>query len=148
MEDSSMKRAHVLAAALAALLLVPALAEARDRRASPEEILRNPRLLARYLKLTEAQQAQAEPLFTALNNSLRAIHEQEKTVREQLAAELAKPSPDACTAGGYVVQIKGFATQAAAALRTFDTAFSAILTPEQLAKYNALKELAGRGGRG
>jgi hypothetical protein len=47
-----------------------------------------------------------------------------------------------------VVPIKGFAEQAAAALRTFDTAFAAILTPEQLAKYNALKELAGRGGRG
>jgi Spy/CpxP family protein refolding chaperone len=144
-----MKRAHVFAAALAALLLVPALAQAaRGGRPSPEEILRNPRLLARYLDLTEAQQTQAQALFNTLNTSLRSIHEQEKQVREQLAAELAKPSPDACTAGGYVVQIKGFAEQAAAALRTFDTAFAAILTPEQLAKYNALKELAGRGGRG
>jgi Spy/CpxP family protein refolding chaperone len=144
-----MKRAHVLAAALAALLLVPAIAEAaRDRRPSPQEILHSPRLLARYLNLTDAQKAQVEPLFTTLNNTLRSIHEQEKQVREQLVAELAKPSPDACTAGGYVVQIDGFVGQAAAALRTFDTAFSAILTPEQLAKYNALKELAGRGGRG
>lgn len=144
-----MKRAHVLAAALAALLLVPAVAEAqqRDRRPSPQEILRSPRLLARYLNLSDAQKTQAEALFTTLNNSLRAIHEQEKRVREQLAAELAKPSPDACTAGGYVVQIKGFAEQTAAALRTFDTAFSAILTPEQLARYEALKDLAGRGGR-
>ena len=142
-----MKRAHVLAAALAALLLVPAIAEAA-RRPSPQEILHSPRLLARYLNLTDAQKAQAEPLFTTLNTTLRSIHEQEKQVREQLVAELAKPSPDACTAGGYVVQIDGFVGQAAAALRTFDTAFSAILTPEQLAKYNALKELAGRGGRG
>ena len=141
-----MKRAHVLAAALAALLLLPAVAEAA-RRPSPQEILRSPRLLARYLNLTDAQKTQAEALFTTLNNSLRSIHEQEKGVREQLAAELAKPPPDACTAGGYVVQIDGFVGQAAAALRTFDTAFSAILTPEQLAKYNALKELAGRGPR-
>jgi hypothetical protein len=40
-----------------------------------------------------------------------------------------------------VVQIKGFAEQTEAALHTFDTAFSAILTADQLAKYNALKEL-------
>src|SRR5687768_4016172 len=92
-EDWSMKRAHVLAAALAALLLVPAIAEAaRDRRPSPQEILHSPRLLARYLNLTDAQKAQVEPLFTTLNNTLRSIHEQEKQVREQLVAELAKPS--------------------------------------------------------
>lgn len=143
-----MKRAHVLAAALAALLLLPAIAEAaRERRPSPQEILHSPRLLARYLNLTDAQKTQAEALFRTLGDSLRAIHEQEKGVREQLVAELAKPSPDACTVGGYVVQIDGFTEQQAAALRTFDTAFSAILTPEQLTKYNALKELAGRGGR-
>ena len=139
-----MKRAHVLAAALAALLLLPALAEAASDRRNPCEALRNPRLLARYLSLTDAQKAQAEPLYTTLNNSLRSIHEQEKRVREQLVTELAKPTPDACTVGGYVVQIKGFAEQAAAALRTFDTAFSAILTPEQLTKYNALKDLCRR----
>ena len=144
-----MKRAHVLAAALAAVLLLPAIAEAaRDRRPSPQEILRSPRLLGRYLNLTAAQQTQAEALFRTLNDSLRTIHEQEKQVREQLVAELAKPTPDTCTVGGYVVQIDGFAEQAAAALRTFDTAFSAILTPEQLARYNALKDLAGVGGRG
>jgi len=140
-----MKKAHAVAAALAALLLVPALAQAARRGPSPEEILKNPKLLARYLGLTEAQVAQAKPLYEALNSSLRSIHEQEKTVHQQLATELAKANPDACTVGGYVVQIKGFAAQVEAALKTFDTAFSAILTPEQLAKYNALKELAGVG---
>ena len=140
-----MKRLHVLAAVMAALLLVPALASAA-RRPSPEEILRTPRLLAKYLNLSSAQVAQAEPLFKTLGDSLRAIHQQEKTVRDQLAAELGKPSPDACTVGGYVVRIDGFLEQAEAARRAFDTAFSAILTPEQLAKYNALKELA-RGPR-
>ena len=141
-----MKRAHVLAAALAALLLVPAVAEAARDRPSPQEILRSPRLLARYLRLSEAQVQQAKPLYETLQAALKGLHEQEKTAREALAAELAKPSPDACTAGGYVVTLDGLAGQAKAALQAFDTAFSAILTPEQLAKYEALKELAG-GGR-
>ncbi len=140
-----MKRLHVVAAALAALLLVPALAEAA-RRPSPEEILRNPRLLARYLNLTPAQVTQSEALFKTLGDTLKGIHEQEKVVRDQLQAELDKPSPTACTVGGYVVSLNGFFEQAQAARQTFDTAFSAILTPEQLAKYNALKELV-RGPR-
>ena len=140
------KRVHVLAATLAALLLVPALAEAA-RRPSPEEILRSPRLLARYLNLTDAQVTQTQALFQTLNNSLRAIGEQERAVRQQLATELDAASPNACTVGGYVLQLEGFHDQAQAALRTFDTAFSAILTPEQLTKYNHLKELAGIGRR-
>jgi Spy/CpxP family protein refolding chaperone len=142
-----MKRLHVVAAAFLALLLVPALAEAgRGGRPSPEEILHNPRLLARYLNLSAAQVTQEEALFRTLGDSLKAIHDQEKVVRDQLQAELDKPSPNACTVGGYVVSLNGFYEQAEAAVHTFDTAFSAILTPEQLAKYNALKELA-RGPR-
>jgi Spy/CpxP family protein refolding chaperone len=142
-----MKRLHVAAAAFA-LLLIPALASAAQRggRATPEEILRNPRLLARYLDLSATQVTQEQALFRTLDESLRAIHQQEEAKRDQLQAELDKPNPDACTAGGYVVSLHDLYEQAEAALHTFDTAFSAILTPEQLAKYNALKELA-RGPR-
>ena len=140
-----MKRLHVVAAALAALLLVPALAEAA-RRPSPEEILHNPRLLARYLNLTPTQVTQEQALFKTLGDTLKAIHDEEKVVRDQLQAELDKPSPNACTVGGYVLSLNGFYEQAETALHAFDTAFSAILTPEQLAKYNALKDLV-RGPR-
>jgi Spy/CpxP family protein refolding chaperone len=138
-----MQRRHAFAAALAALVLIPALAQAAPaRRPSPQEILRSPKLLARYLALTPAQVTQEEALFTTLRNTLQPINEQQKTQRELLAAELDKPTPNACTVGGYVVTIHGLYEQAEAAFHTFDTAFSAILTPEQLAKYNALKELA------
>ena len=145
-----MKRLHAVAAALIALMLVPALALAaapRGGRATPEEILRNPRLLAHYLNLTAAQVTQEEALFRTLNDALRANHQQEETLRDQLQAELDKPSPDACTAGGYVVSLHDLYEQAEAAFHTFDTAFSAILTPEQLAKYNALKQLARGPGK-
>ena len=111
-----------------------------------EEILHSPKLLARYLNLSASQVTQEEALFKTLGDSLKAIHEQEKALRDQLAAELDKPSPNACTAGGYVVGIHDLYEQAEAALHTFDAAFSAILTPEQLAKYEALKELV-RGPR-
>ena len=135
-----MKRARTLAA-LAVLLLVPALASAAPRRPSPAEILRSPKLLARYLNLSAAQVTQSEALFKTLGDTLKGIHEQEKVLRDQLQDELDKPSPNACTAGGYAVGLHDLYEDAEAALHAFDTAFSAILTPEQLAKYNALKEL-------
>lgn len=142
-----MKRLHVAAAAFA-LLLIPALASAAPRggRATPEEILRNPRLLAHYLNLSATQVTQEQALFKTLDEALRALRQQEEAKRDLLQAELDKPSPDACTAGGYVVSLHDLYEQAEDALHAFDTAFSAILTPEQLAKYNALKELA-RGPR-
>jgi Spy/CpxP family protein refolding chaperone len=142
-EELPMKRLHVAAAAFA-LLLIPALASAaapRGGRATPEEILRNPRLLAHYLNLTPTQVTQEQALFRTLDEALRSIRQQEEAKRDQLQAELDKPNPDACTAGGYVVSLHDLYEQAEAALHAFDTAFSAILTPEQLAKYNALKEL-------
>jgi len=140
-----MKRARTFAA-LAALLLIPALASAAPRRPSPAEILHSPKLLAKYLNLSATQVTQEEALFKTLHDTLKGIREQEKTLRDQLQAELDKPSPNACTAGGYVVGLHDLYEDAEAAAHTFDTAFSAILTPEQLAKYNALKELV-RGPR-
>ncbi len=140
-----MQRRHAIVAVLAGLLLVPALAMARPRGPSPEEILHNPRLLARFLRLTPEQVTQEQALFQTLNTALRGIHDQQKTAHDGLAAELAKESPDACTAGGFVVELDALAGQARAALETFDTDFSAILTPEQLAKYQALKDAAHLG---
>jgi hypothetical protein len=137
---------RVLAAVLATMLLIPALAAARDRRATPAEILRSPKLLAKYLQLTADQIVKEEALFTTLKGKLEAINQQQKVVREQLQAELAKPSPDKCTVGDLVLQAEGFHDQIAAALEEFDTAFEAILTAEQLVKYEALKQLVGRGG--
>jgi Spy/CpxP family protein refolding chaperone len=141
-----MKRARLLAAALAAMLLVPALASAAPRRPSPAEILRSPKLLARYLSLSATQVTQEEALFKTLGETLKGIHEQEKALRDQLQDELDKPSPNGCTAGDYVVDLHDLYKDAEAARQTFDTAFSAILTPEQLAKYDALKDLV-RGPR-
>jgi Spy/CpxP family protein refolding chaperone len=137
-----MQKRRVLAAALATMVLIPALAVAAGRRASPAEVLRSPKLLAKYLALTPDQVVQEEALFTTLKGKLEAIHQQQKVVRDQLAAELAKPSPDKCTVGDLVLKVDGFHEQTAAALQEFDTAFKAILTAEQLVKYEALKQLA------
>ena len=143
-----MQRKRVLAFALAALL-IPTLALAREGRgASPGEILRSPKLLAKYLHLTDAQVTQEQALFKTLGDALKALHDQEKTLREQLGTALGGGNPNACDVGALVIQIDGLHDQAKAALQKFDRDFSAILTPEQLAKYEALKDAAHIGDDG
>jgi Spy/CpxP family protein refolding chaperone len=137
-----MPRRRVLALALAALL-IPSLALAREgRRPSPGEILHSPKLLAKFLNLSDAQVTQEQALFKTLGDTLKGLHDQEKTAREQLAAALGGRNPNACDVGALVIQIDGLHDQAKAALQKFDTDFSAILTPDQLAKYQALKQAA------
>jgi len=134
-----------------ALLLAPAVALAADPSTStrgkptPDQILRNPKLLARYLQLTPDQVAKAQPLYVALATTLKNLHDAEQPLALQLETLLQGSNPSACDVGAIVVQIDGLHDQARTALQTFDTAFSALLTPEQLAKYDALKVAAHLG---
>jgi Spy/CpxP family protein refolding chaperone len=144
-----MRRKPVLfaAAAFAALLWVPALAAAAPAR-GPAQILSNPRLLARYLRLTPEQVQQQRQLVQALRADVEPLREQRKALHEDLREALDGGSPDACAVGAIVVDLSELRGQIRAELEEFDDAFSAILTPEQLARYEALKEAARllRGG--
>jgi Spy/CpxP family protein refolding chaperone len=131
-----------LVAALAALLLLPVAAEAA-RRPNPADILANPRALARYLRLTPAQVEQAKALLVDLREEVEPLREQQQPLREELRDLLAGASPAAAEVGAVVIEIDDLGDQIRAAREDFDEAFSAILTAEQLAKYEALKELVG-----
>ena len=142
-----MQRKSAVALALA-LVLAPALLLAGPGNGNgpgPDQILRNPRLLARYLHLTPDQATQEQQLFKTLGATLKGLHEQEKPLHDQLQALLAGSNPSACDVGALVLEIDGLRDQGRAAAETFDQAFSAILTPDQLARYEALKEAAHLG---
>jgi Spy/CpxP family protein refolding chaperone len=127
---------------LAALLLLPLAAEAA-KRPSPREVLTNPRLLARYLRLTPQQVEQQKALLTDLREVVEPLREQQQPLREELADLLAGASPAAAEVGAVVIEIDALGDQIRDARGDFDEAFSAILTPEQLERYEALKELVG-----
>jgi Spy/CpxP family protein refolding chaperone len=133
-----------VAIALLALLILPSLALAArpGGGASPDEILRNPRLLSRYLKLDAAQVAQLRTFSAELKTALEAVRTARKPLQENLAALLAATNRDPCAIGAAVIALHDNGDQARAALERFDDQFSAILTPEQLAKYEALKAAA------
>jgi Spy/CpxP family protein refolding chaperone len=135
------KRRLMIATALLALLAVPFLAEAARGPRTPADILHNARALAKYLKLTPAQIETTKGLLGDLHATTRSLYEQIEPLEAQLRTQLDAASPNACNVGATVVQIDAVRDQIRGARQDFDEAFSAILTAEQLAKYEALKEL-------
>jgi len=129
---------------LAAVLALPlaAAAQQSDKARDPREILTNPRLLARYLSLTPAQVATTQTLFKELQATVKPLREARKGLAEAFYAELEEASPSACDVGAAAIALHENGDKIKDALEVFDQKFSAILTPEQLAKYEALKEAA------
>ena len=135
-----MRRRLSIATAIFAFLALPLLAEAAKRPGNPGDILRNPRALARYLKLTPAQIETTKQLLQTLHDTTKPLYQQIEPLEEQRRSQLEAASPDACAVGNTLVQIDALRDQIRGAREDFDEAFSAILTPEQLAKYEALKD--------
>jgi len=129
-------------AALASLLAPLVAAAPAAARLDPGAILRDPRLLARYLKLTPAQVATYRQLRGELEAKLKPLRAEQRDLYQDLREALEAASPNACSIGEIQIDIYENGEQMREALEDFDTAFSAILTPEQLARYEALKELA------
>jgi len=138
-------RATLLAlTALVALFALPlaAGAQAGQKARNPREILTNPRLLARYLSLTPDQVKTEQDLFKELKAKVDPLRQAQQGLRQTFLTDLNAASPNACTVGQDAIAIHQNEEAIKAALQDFDTKFSAILTPEQLAKYDALKAAA------
>ncbi len=131
----------LLLAFLATLLALPLAATAQQAR-NPDEILHNPRALARFLKLTPEQVTAAQALQTSLKATLEPLRAAEKQLREALQTELDAASPNACRVGDALLAVKANGERIKAAVENYDDQFSALLTPEQLRRYEALKEAA------
>ncbi len=135
-----MTRAARWTSVLALLLLLVPLAAEAAAKPDPEQLFRNPRALARFLKLTPEQTATFKQLYNQLQQTLKPIREQQKALYEELHAQLDQENPDPCAVGATQIALYEGREDIRAAFETFDTAFSAILTPEQLAKWETLKE--------
>ena len=90
--------------------------------------------LAVYLGLTAEQQASWELIQRETREAGRALHEQERSLAEQLEA-----ANDAATIGGLVLQLRAIQTQLEAARDAAQARFSATLTADQQAKFAAFQ---------
>lgn len=115
------------------------------------------RALVEFLDLTEAQVEEARLLLEDLAADLRPLAEEARDLRQELVALLDSENPDPAAVGALVLEIHGIRDEMKAARDDFDAAFAALLTPEQLERWEILKEARrhfrgdgrhGRHGRG
>ena len=137
-----------IAAVAALLLALPLAAQPPRGPRDPAEILHNPRLLTRYLHLTPDQVTASQKLFTDLKATLDPLRQQEQTLRDAFEAAVAAPNANPCDVGQAALAVHANQEKIKAALDDFDKKFSALLTPDQLARYEALKALMHPGDDG
>jgi Spy/CpxP family protein refolding chaperone len=94
--------------------------------------------LAKALALTDAQKASAKPLADELEATVKPLFAELKTKHDAVKAALDS-NADAATVGDAAIAAHAVETQIKAAHDKFAEAFSALLTPDQLAKFNAFK---------
>lgn len=151
-----MKRTPTLWIALALIVSIPAIAmagpgfgprgERGDGHGPPGGHFLPP---PGYLDLTDEQIAAVEVIRDNLSEQLQALHEDHAALRQQLQDLLDAENPDPAAVGELVIELHGDRGQLRDALTAADAEFSALLTPEQLVKWENFKELrARRGHRG
>lgn len=90
--------------------------------------------LAVYLGLTAEQKASWETIQSETRQAARALHEQERSLADQLEA-----ATDAATIGGLVLQLRAIQTQLESAREAAQARFSAMLTADQQVKFAAFQ---------
>jgi hypothetical protein len=111
-----------------------------------DNALINPRFLSRYLDLSTSQITQLQGFLKTLQTALQAVQTARPALCQQLRTDAGASNPDPTTVGRDFLALVGNQEKVKAALTAFDASFSAILTPDQLTKYDHLKQAVGLGG--
>jgi len=101
-----------------------------------------------YLDLTDEQKDAVKTLVDDLQAKIEPVHDQMQAIHEQLEAELDKENPSAEVVGQLVIEGKGLRESVRTQIEGFETAFVALLTPDQATAYENYKELRGAGRHG
>ena len=121
-----------------ALILIIALAAVAAIAAPHRQGAARPHALANFLDLTDAQIAAAEPLRETLHDTIEPLREQQHANAEAMRAAI--DANDATKAGELMIANHAIREQIKAAHDTFKTAFEALLTDEQKAKFAQFQE--------
>lgn len=131
------QRFALLAAMGLSLLAIPASAQNAPGPRLPG--CNDPRGIARYLRLSQEQATAWRTLREDLRDAVKPYADAIEPLREELGGLLEATSPDACTVGGVVVAIDVQHDQIDALHTAYESDFEALLTPEQLTKWEALQ---------
>ena len=120
-----------LAAILVAVLASPMAATAAPGRARCNDL----RALAKALALTKDQVAATKEIYKDLRSTVEPLREQIEPLREQLETLLDGDNPAPGQVGQVVIDIDGLRDDIQAAREDANGDFQALLTAEQLQKY-------------
>ena len=110
----------------------------RQDRMSP--VIPPRRVLARILKLDEPQMAEVDALAEQISASLGPIREEFRTRASALRDELALEDPDPCLLGQVFLEVENLKAEIIETTGSFADTFSGILNPEQLEKWETMKD--------
>ena len=97
-----------------------------------------------YLDLTEEQIEATQAIRESVRAELEGTREAGRTLREQLHAALEGDDPDATEVGQLAIELHALRAQTRIVLEDAESQFAALLTPEQLEKWENFKELRDR----
>ncbi len=92
------------------------------------------------LGLSDAQRTAIAQLRSDLSAAIQPLFEQRRSFHEQIDAALETTSPDPTAIGRLVIADHGVGEQIRTEHERFQTRFEALLTPDQLTNYRALRE--------
>ena len=150
-----MKRLTVISAAVLLLVAASLFAQHGGRgpngggaNNAPAGVGRGPENLYNFLELTADQKTQWEALHEQFRASMQPIFEQQKALRDQIATLLDTASPDPAAVGALVISEHALREQVRTQHETLQNNLKALLTPEQLTKFEAFLAARGGGHRG
>lgn len=143
MKKSIIAPALVLGALLTLLLAVGATAQrgpgmrphGHGRHGGPMNVDR----LAEYLDLTAAQKAQAEQIRERMKTAIEPLREEQRELFEAVHTALEN-NADATTVGTAMIAAHQHREKIRALHEQYDAELEALLTPEQLSRWRALKD--------
>jgi Spy/CpxP family protein refolding chaperone len=102
--------------------------------------------MARFLGLSEAQETRVRELMEARRAEHEALREKLDKNQDDLEKALEGASPDPVAVGELAIEGHRLHEQGRALREAQDTAVRQLLTPEQQAKFDAMKALRDEGG--
>ncbi len=109
---------------------------------SARYVLDHPRILARFLDLSVSEETTELNLWNTLQQALTPLRQARPALCTALIGDLGAASPDPATVGSATLALYASREQILAAHQAFVTGLAAILSPAQLAAYDALRKLA------
>ncbi len=108
-----------------------------------------PNILFEFLDLTDAQIEAWQGLVDAHREAIRPLREEQRALHEQLRDAIESDTPDALTIGNLMIATHDLKEEQKAAREALEVSLTALLTADQIIRYEAFKAaqaLLGRGG--